>query len=52
MICECVTLHSYAAYVTADSWDVVVHVCRCGREHVRESLLPPKKLKREQSTIR
>jgi hypothetical protein len=39
--CQCVTLHAYPAYVTADSWDVMIHVCHCGREHVRESLIPP-----------
>src|SRR3712207_3732321 len=36
--CRCVTLHTYPAYVTADSWHVVVHVCECGREHFSEPI--------------
>jgi hypothetical protein len=38
--CKCVSLHTYSAYVFASSWDVFLHVCQCGREHVNESLLP------------
>jgi hypothetical protein len=41
IVCKCVTLHAYPAYVTADSWDVMIHVCHCGREHINESLIPP-----------
>lgn len=39
--CECITLHSYPAYVTADSWHVVMHICKCGLEHLNEPLLAP-----------
>jgi hypothetical protein len=40
--CKCVTLNAYPAFVTADSWDVMIHICECGREHINESLIPPK----------
>ena len=38
--CKCVSLHTYPAYVYGDSWNVFLHVCHCGREHINESLLP------------
>lgn len=39
--CVCVVLHTYDAYVTADSWNVSVHSCVvCGIEHFQE-IIPP-----------
>lgn len=39
--CRCITLHTYPAFVYHDSWDVMIHICKCGREHINESLIPP-----------
>jgi hypothetical protein len=36
--CHCLTLHTYAASVTLGAWDVVTHVCRCGRVHLEEAI--------------
>jgi hypothetical protein len=50
--CRCLTLHSYPAYVTADSWHLVIHVCHCGREHLNELVPLPLKKSRQRRTAR
>lgn len=40
--CVCVVMHTYDAFVTADAWNVSVHVCAvCGVEHRREVIPEP-----------
>ena len=47
--CRCVTLHTYPAAISTDSWDMVMHICHCGREHFMEpvpEIVPKKKARR------
>jgi hypothetical protein len=45
-VCRCITLHTYSAHVTLGGWDVVTHVCRCGRVHFEEGIPDPQKTDR------
>lgn len=51
--CRCVTFHTYSAQVTLSAWNVVTHVCQCGRVHFEETIpVTPKATRHARSNDR